>query len=85
VEEILARHGRSMVVPGGYGIWTQCVEGVLEVGEAVAVLGRVGMETDPDPHASGGGYRGRAMRPVLIDLGPHEPMVISDDPDALRS
>jgi hypothetical protein len=81
LKEFLARHGRSDAVVSDS--WTRILEGVLEAGERVAVLGRVRMEPDPDVRAIGGSYRARAMRTVLAEPGASEPMLISDDPQAI--
>lgn len=58
-------------------------EGILEGGEAVAVLGVGAWEPDPDPTSSGrGGYRERAVRLRVTDP-PDANMILSDDPATL--
>jgi hypothetical protein len=54
-------------------------EGVLEAGEQVAAAGVARWELDPDPGASGGGYR-EAPRRLVLDGTAAQPLVISDDP-----
>lgn len=78
LEAFLARHGRSSK---GW-IFNKRIryrEGVLEPGERVAVLGRLGTETDPSPTTAGEGYRGAPTRRVLR-APPAGELLVSDEP-----
>jgi len=57
-------------------------EGVLEVGERVAVVGVVVREADPDPAAQRG-YRDDAVR-VRLTAGSTSAVAISDEPELTR-
>lgn len=64
LEEFLARHGQKS--EGKYFNRTlRYREGILEPGEAIAVLGRVRWEADPDPRQAGTGYRDVPKRAVM--------------------
>jgi hypothetical protein len=62
---------------------TRYVEGILEEGETVAVLGLAHWEPDPDPGtAARGGYRERATRLRITDP-PEGETIVSDEPSVL--
>lgn len=64
LEEFLARHGQK--TEGKYFNRTlRYREGILEPREAIAVLGRVRWEADPDPRHAGLGYRDVPKRAVM--------------------
>lgn len=84
-EAFLARHGQSSE---GW-VFNRSLryrEGVLEIGEDVAVLGRGALSFDDRPAQSphDGGYRqgGQATK-VRVCAGPKDPLYISDDTSTL--
>ncbi|HEX2573970.1 MAG TPA: DUF3592 domain-containing protein [Polyangia bacterium] len=81
LEALLARHGESS--RGGLGIFNRALkymEGVLEQGERVAVMGVAHLEPDPDPNAAHG-YRESASRLVLVPPGGGD-LIVTDEPNA---
>jgi hypothetical protein len=80
LEEFLARHGQRS--EGWlFNRTMRYREGVIEVGEEVAVVGFAELEIDPEPSTSGAGYRDAPMRPVV--RGQLEGLYVSDDPTTL--
>ncbi|MBW2733749.1 MAG: hypothetical protein JRH20_15280 [Deltaproteobacteria bacterium] len=77
LERLLASHGLSSE-GWVFNKTLRYSEGVLEEGEAVAVLGRCHWELDPDPTASGVGYRDRPQRLVIRAPEPAE-MLVTDE------
>ncbi|HEX2571680.1 MAG TPA: DUF3592 domain-containing protein [Polyangia bacterium] len=81
LKAFLERHGQSSRgVLGVFNRSLKYVEGVLEQGEQVAVVGVARLESDPDPHAAHG-YREPASRLVLVPPGDGD-LIVTDEPDA---
>jgi hypothetical protein len=86
LEALLARHGEKSTDFLGMNKGLRYREGVLEPGEAVAVVGRARWEDDPDVGGavpSGReGYRGSARTQRLVLEAHSHPVRASDDPAA---
>jgi len=76
LEEFLARHGQKSEGKV-FNRTLRYREGILEPGEAIAVLGRVRWEPDPDPKHAGQGYRDVPKRAVIEPLA--EGQVVASD------
>ena len=80
--EFLARHGRSAKA----WIFDRALryrEGIIEVGETIAILGIGFREPDPDGTPSEG-YRSAPPTRIRFTSSPKYPLVISDDPTTMR-
>lgn len=76
LEEYLARFGMKSTGPLGFNLTLRYVEGIIEEGEAVRVLGYGMHDTD---HERASGYRDTATLLVLQGT-PDQPLLISDEP-----
>jgi hypothetical protein len=82
LEDFLHKHGES-----SQGLLfnrtLRYVEGILEAGETVAVIGRARWEMSQDPSA--GGFRGGAKQLVLEGVDLDHKLIVSDDPELVRA
>lgn len=86
LEAFLAEHGRRSTGLLGFNKAMRYLEGVLEEGELVAVVGQGRWEADPDAETTAGaatGYRERAFaRRLVIEPPPGGRVLLSDDAEA---
>ncbi|HZS38442.1 MAG TPA: hypothetical protein VFF06_16520 [Polyangia bacterium] len=82
LEEFMRRHG---IEPRGllFNRSLRFREGVLEAGERVVAAGVARWEADADSGSVGGAYR-ETPRRLVLDGSEKAPLLISDDPSALR-
>jgi hypothetical protein len=59
-------------------------EGVIEVGETIAVMGQGVREPDPDAVGKVGGYRSGPPTRLRLGGSPRHPILLSDAPDTLK-
>ncbi len=82
-EQFLARHGLRST---GW-VFNKSLryrEGVVEVGETIAVMGQGVREPDPDAVGRVGGYRSGPPTRLRLGGSSRHPILLSDAPDTLR-
>ncbi len=79
LEAFLARHGQSSTGLLGFNKKLRYLEGVLEAGETVTVVGVASREPDPTPNPQFSGYREQPTW-MVVRRGPERGLLVSDDP-----
>jgi hypothetical protein len=82
-EEFLSRHGLRST---GW-VFNKSLryrEGVIEIGETIAVMGQGVREPDPDAVGKVGGYRTGPPTRLRLGGSARHPILLSDAPDTLR-